>query len=159
MRGRKIAAVVVAGIAVVVSSIAGAHEDHDNDLGPTAFTAMTPILNVASVEASIEHYTSVLGFSKDWDWPAEEEDKTLVLMLLRLGGCRSTVRLDCGSSLSTNRAENGRGRSSSAIGIRTSRCSTPFSPAFPTSGTLPTILRSTRGITRACSIRISLLWA
>ena len=75
MRGRRIvAAVVVAGI-VGVSSIAGAHEEHDNGHGPTAFTAMTPILNVASVEASIEHYTSVLGFSKDWDWP-DEEDKT-----------------------------------------------------------------------------------
>lgn len=76
MRGYIIAAVVVAGIAVGVSSIADAHEEHDNGHGPTAFTAMTPILNVASVEASIEHYTSVLGFNKDWDWPAEEEDKT-----------------------------------------------------------------------------------
>ena len=76
MRGRSIAAAVVAGIAVGVSSIASAHEEHDNGHGLTAFTAMTPILNVASVEASIEHYTSVLGFNKDWDWPAEEEDKT-----------------------------------------------------------------------------------
>ena len=24
----------------------------------------------------MSHYTSVLGFNKDWDWPAEEEDKT-----------------------------------------------------------------------------------
>ena len=77
MRGRSMAAVVViVGIAVGVSSIADAHEEHDNGHGPTAFTAMMPILNVASVEASIEHYTSVLGFNKDWDWPAEEEDKT-----------------------------------------------------------------------------------
>ena len=76
VRGLRIAAVaVVAGI-VVVSSIVGAHEGHDKDSKSTAFTAMTPILNVASVEASIEHYTSVLGFNKDWDWPAEEEDKT-----------------------------------------------------------------------------------
>ena len=73
MRGRSIAAaVVIAGIAVGV----GAHEDHDEASEPTAFTGMTPILNVASVEASIEHYTSVLGFNKDWDWPAEEENKT-----------------------------------------------------------------------------------
>ena len=73
MRGFSIAAaVVVAGIAVGV----GAHEDHDEASEPTAFTSMTPILNVASVEESIEHYTSVLGFNKDWDWPAEEEDKT-----------------------------------------------------------------------------------
>ena len=77
MRGRRIiAAAVVAGIAVGVSSIVDAHEEHDNGHGSTAFTSMTPILNVASVEASIEHYTSVLGFNKDWDWPAEEEDKT-----------------------------------------------------------------------------------
>ncbi len=75
MRGRNIAAaVVIAGIAV--GSIAVAHEDHDKAPESTAFTAMTPILNVASVEASIEHYTLVLGFNKDWDWPAEEEDKT-----------------------------------------------------------------------------------
>ena len=73
MRGRSIAAaVVIAGIAVGV----GAHEDHDEASATTAFTGMTPILNVASVEASIEHYTSVLGFHKDWDWPAEEDDKT-----------------------------------------------------------------------------------
>ena len=65
------AAVVIAGIAVGV----GAHEDHAESES-TAFTGMTPILNVASVEASIEHYTSVLGFKKDWDWPAEGEDKT-----------------------------------------------------------------------------------
>ena len=77
MRGRRIvAAAVVAGIAVGVSPIVEAHEEHDNSHGSTAFTSMTPILNVASVEASIEHYTSVLGFNKDWDWPAEEEDKT-----------------------------------------------------------------------------------
>ena len=75
MRGRSIVvAVVVAGIAVI-GSIASAHEDHDDGSG-MEFTGMTPILNVASVEASIEHYTSVLGFNKDWDWPAEEEDKT-----------------------------------------------------------------------------------
>ena len=73
MRGRSIAAaVVIAGIAVGV----GAHEDHDEASATTAFTGMTPILNVASVEASVEHYTSVLGFHKDWDWPAEEDDKT-----------------------------------------------------------------------------------
>ena len=79
MRGRRIiAAAVVAGIAVGVSSIAGAHEDHDDgsEAESTAFTSMTPILNVASVEASLEHYTSILGFNKDWDWPDEEEDKT-----------------------------------------------------------------------------------
>ena len=77
MKGRRIAA-VVAGIAIGVSSIAGAHEDHDSgsEAESTAFTSMTPILNVASVEASLEHYTSILGFNKDWDWPDEEEDKT-----------------------------------------------------------------------------------
>ena len=78
MTGRRLAAASVTGIAAGLISIAAAHEDHDTDAGPdpTAFTAMTPILNVESVEASIEHYTSVLGFSKEWDWPDEEEDKT-----------------------------------------------------------------------------------
>ena len=78
MKGTGIAAAVVGGIAIGVSLIAVAHEDHNRDsrLKATAFTAITPILNVRSVEASIEHYTSVLGFKKDWDWPAENEDKT-----------------------------------------------------------------------------------
>ena len=78
MRDHIIAAAIVAGVAIGMGSIAVAHEDHDHgsESEPTAFTAMTPILNVASVEASIEHYTSALGFNKDWDWPAEEDDKT-----------------------------------------------------------------------------------
>ena len=78
MTGRKLAAAAVAGIAAGVLSIAVAHEDQETAAGPgpATFTAMTPILNVASVEASIEHYTSVFGFEKEWDWPDEEEDKT-----------------------------------------------------------------------------------
>ena len=71
-------AAVVAGFAIGMSLVVSAHEDRDRDSGPesTAFTAVTPILNVQSVEASIAHYTTVLGFKKDWDWPAEKEDKT-----------------------------------------------------------------------------------
>lgn len=78
MTVRRLAAAAVAAIAAGLISIAAAHEDDHTpaEPGPTAFTAMTPILNVKSVEASIEHYTSVLGFRKEWDWPAEEEDKT-----------------------------------------------------------------------------------
>ena len=78
MTGRLLAAAAVAGIAAGLISIAAAHEDDHaaSEPGPTAFTAMTPILNVESVEASMEHYTSVLGFRKEWDWPAEEEDKS-----------------------------------------------------------------------------------
>ena len=78
MTGRLLAAAAVAAIAAGLISIAAAHEDDHAaaEPGPTAFTAMTPILNVKSVEASIEHYTSVLGFRKEWDWPAEEEDKS-----------------------------------------------------------------------------------
>ena len=77
MKGRGIAA-VVAGIAVGIGHFAVAHEGGDevSVSGSTAFTAITPILNVESVEASIAHYTSVLGFRKDWDWPAEVADKT-----------------------------------------------------------------------------------
>ena len=78
MPSRAMTAASVAAIAGGVISIAAAHEDNDSAAGSesTAFTAMTPILNVESVEASIEHYTSVLGFHKEWDWPAEDEDKT-----------------------------------------------------------------------------------
>ena len=78
MKGSGIAAALVAGIAINVSLNVFAHESHgpDSVSKSTAFTAITPILNVESVEASIGHYTSVLGFKKDWDWPAEDEDKT-----------------------------------------------------------------------------------
>lgn len=71
-------AAVVAGFAIGLSLVAFAHEGRDKDSGQgsAAFTSVTPILNVQSVEASIAHYTLVLGFKKDWDWPAEEEDKT-----------------------------------------------------------------------------------
>lgn len=74
----RLAAAAVAAIAAGLLSIAAAHEDDHTpaEPGPTAFTAMTPILNVNSVEASVEHYTSVLGFRKEWDWPADSEDKT-----------------------------------------------------------------------------------
>ena len=65
-----------AGIAsfVMVAALVSAHEgDHDpNDL---SFQSATPILDVASVEASIEHYTTKLGFTASWDWP-EGDDKT-----------------------------------------------------------------------------------
>ncbi len=72
----RIAAAFAAGIAIGAGSAVVAHEDSDTGPKTTAFSAVTPILNVGSVEASIAHYTSVLGFKKDWDWPAEEEDKT-----------------------------------------------------------------------------------
>ena len=78
MTAPRIAAAVVAGIALGIGLIAFAHDGRDKDSGQesAAFTAVTPILNVQSVEASIAHYTTVLGFKKDWDWPAEAEDKT-----------------------------------------------------------------------------------
>ena len=41
-----------------------------------SFTGVMPTLNVSSVEKSIEYYTTVLGFTKDWDWPEEEANKT-----------------------------------------------------------------------------------
>ena len=81
MAGRAVTAALVAAIAGL--SIAAAHEDEDPGAGAesTAFTGLTPILNVKSVEASIEHYTSVLGFRKEWDWPDEDEDKSFASML------------------------------------------------------------------------------
>ncbi len=62
------------GILAVAAGLVHAHEgEHNpNDL---SFQAATPILDVASVEASIEHYTTKLGFSASWDWP-EGDDKT-----------------------------------------------------------------------------------
>jgi catechol 2,3-dioxygenase-like lactoylglutathione lyase family enzyme len=34
---------------------------------PVRFTGMTPILRVSSLEESIDHYVSVLGFRREWD--------------------------------------------------------------------------------------------
>lgn len=63
-----------AAIVAALAASAQAHEgEHDpNDL---SFQAATPIIDVASVEASIEHYTTKLGFTKSWDWP-DGDDKT-----------------------------------------------------------------------------------
>jgi uncharacterized glyoxalase superfamily protein PhnB len=54
---------------------AAAH-DKDAPMGPTKLHSPIPILNVKSVEKSIEHYTTVLGFDKHWDWPGDKPDKT-----------------------------------------------------------------------------------
>ena len=40
-----------------------------NAQGPMVFEGVTPILRVQSLEASILHYTSVLGFKIDWQTP------------------------------------------------------------------------------------------
>ena len=50
--------------------------DENAEAGPTKFNSLVPILNVKSVEKSIEYYTKVLGFERHWDWPNEKEDKT-----------------------------------------------------------------------------------
>ena len=63
----------VGGLAAV-ATMAAAHEG-EHDPTDLSFQAATPILDVASVEASIEHYTSKLGFTASWDWP-EDDDKT-----------------------------------------------------------------------------------
>ena len=42
----------------------------------TSFTSIIPVLSARSVDASIEYYTTVLGFDKDWDWPLEDGEKT-----------------------------------------------------------------------------------
>ncbi|MEO0804362.1 MAG: bleomycin resistance family protein [Cyanobacteria bacterium J06642_2] len=32
------------------------------------FDGLTPILSVRSISTSIDYYTNMLGFTKDWDW-------------------------------------------------------------------------------------------
>ena len=65
-------------LAVVVAAVflVHAHSDDDADPNDLSFKAATPILDVKSVEASIDYYTSRLGFTKNWDWPDDGEDKT-----------------------------------------------------------------------------------
>lgn len=68
---------IVLTIAGVTVTRGQEDHDHDHDHGhadnPTEFTSVIPILNVADVPASIGHYTTVLGFTKDWNWPQEGE--------------------------------------------------------------------------------------
>ncbi|HEX6250068.1 MAG TPA: glyoxalase superfamily protein [Gemmatimonadaceae bacterium] len=40
---------------------------HRPEHGPVRFTGVTPILRVSSLEESIAHYVSVLGFEHQWD--------------------------------------------------------------------------------------------
>jgi catechol 2,3-dioxygenase-like lactoylglutathione lyase family enzyme len=49
--------------------------DANAPVKPNQFNGIVPILNVKSVEKSIEYYTTVLGFEKHWDWP-EGPNKT-----------------------------------------------------------------------------------
>ena len=65
-------------LAAVVSAVflVHAHTDEDADPNDLSFKYATPILDVKSVEDSIEYYTTKLGFTKNWDWPDDSEDKT-----------------------------------------------------------------------------------
>lgn len=65
-------------LAAVVAAVflAHAHSDEDADPNDLSFKHATPILDVRSVEDSIDYYTSKLGFTKNWDWPDDSEDKT-----------------------------------------------------------------------------------
>ena len=75
---RKQIAIAAALAVVITAANTTAHDGDDHkarsDDG-TAFTSAIPQLSVKSVEASIEHYTAVLGFVKNWDWPDDSEDK------------------------------------------------------------------------------------
>lgn len=65
-------------LAAVVAAVllVHAHTDEDADPNDLSFKYATPILDVKSVEDSIEYYTTKLGFTKNWDWPDDSEDKT-----------------------------------------------------------------------------------
>ena len=77
MKTRTQAPLIPAVLTAVSFAPVAAHDGHAHDADtPTAFRAATPILNVASVEDSIEHYTDVLGFELHWDWSNDEPDKT-----------------------------------------------------------------------------------
>ena len=65
-------------LAAVVAAVclAHAHSEEGADPNDLSFKEATPILDVKSVEDSIEYYTSKLGFTKNWDWPDDSDDKT-----------------------------------------------------------------------------------
>ena len=65
-------ALAAVGIAVPGNS----HSVEDADPNDLSFKHATPILDVKRVEDSIDYYTSKLGFTRDWDWPDDSEDKT-----------------------------------------------------------------------------------
>jgi uncharacterized glyoxalase superfamily protein PhnB len=52
-----------------------AAHDANAPVKPTQFSGVIPILNVKSVEKSIEYYTTVLGFEKHFDWPEDADKK------------------------------------------------------------------------------------
>jgi len=61
---------------LAAAALVHAHSDEDADPNDLSFKEATPILDVKSVEKSIDHYTSKLGFTKNWDWPDGSDDKT-----------------------------------------------------------------------------------
>ena len=67
---------VALAVVVAAALLVHAHSDEEADPNDLSFKHATPILDVKSVEDSIEYYTSKLGFTKNWDWPDESEDKT-----------------------------------------------------------------------------------
>ena len=62
--------------ASVAVAFVHAHSDEDADPNDLSFKRATPIVEVVSVERSIEHYTTKLGFTRSWDWPDGSDDKT-----------------------------------------------------------------------------------
>ena len=74
LRGLALLALAVVAIGLLMAP-ASAH-DENAPVPPTKFNGVTPILNVKSVEKSVEHYTKVLGFEKHWEWPDKDENTT-----------------------------------------------------------------------------------
>ena len=74
MKNHALPLVLVAG--VIAAGSAYTHSDEDANPNDLSFKHATPILDVESVEESIDYYTSKLGFTKNWDWPDESDDKT-----------------------------------------------------------------------------------
>jgi uncharacterized glyoxalase superfamily protein PhnB len=51
--------------------------------GPVGFESSIPILSVRNVPASIEHYCTTLGFTKNWDWTDEGHDEPNFASVIR----------------------------------------------------------------------------
>lgn len=76
LSGRRAVRLAAAAAAVGAVALAYSHSEEDADPNDLSFKYATPIVDVVSVERSIDYYTGKLGFERRWEWPDEEPDKT-----------------------------------------------------------------------------------
>ena len=75
MKPYKLAIIVLVTMALGWALHPVTAQDKAVGVPPTKFNSLIPILNVANVTKSIEHYTEVLGFKLQWEYPNDKPKK------------------------------------------------------------------------------------